>query len=139
VYAVSSGLAAVLVLGVLSFELLRNSRDAEHHHMAQAQATSTQLFSSRTLMLNNNEGSGVPQFGPPPQQDAAPPNMPQAETFDPNAAPEDPPPPPAVESPGPMEPPSAVHTGPPLGITQGNGSSDADQTPPEWAPGPGAG
>jgi CheY-like chemotaxis protein len=145
VYAVSSGLAAVLILGVLTFELLRSSRGAEHHHMAQGQATSTQLFSSRTLVLGNNEGSGVPQFGPPVQQgatsqDTSAPNVPVAQTFDPNAAPEDPPPPPAVEQPGPMEPPSSVHTGPPLGMMpQGDGSADADQTPPEWAPGPNAG
>lgn len=131
VYAVGSGLAAVVILGVISFELLRNSGHAEHH-LPHPQATSTQLFSSRTLMLDNNQGSGAPQFGPPIQQaansqDAPPSNLPEAQTFDPNAAPEDPPPPPAVEQPGPMEPPSEdVHTGPPLGMIQGDGSTDSE-------------
>jgi hypothetical protein len=121
VYAVGSGLAAALILAVISFELHRNSREAEHH-IAQAQATSTQLFSSRTLMLDNNEGSGVPRFGPPMQQGATPQDAapPEAQTFDPNNAPEDPPPPPPLEQPGPMEPPSEeVHTGPPQGMIQG--------------------
>ena len=132
VYAVGSGVAAVLILGVLSFELLRSSGGAEHH-MPHAQATSTQLFSSRTMMLDNNAGSGVPQFGPPiqqgtpPSQDAPPANLPQAQTFDPNTAPEDPPPPPALEHPGPMEPPSEVHTGPPMGMIDAQGSDGAAQ------------
>jgi CheY-like chemotaxis protein len=132
VYAVSSGLAAVVILGVISFELLRSSRQAEDH-MPHAQATSTQLFSSRTMMLDNNEGSGVPQFGPPIQQaetpqEAPPPNVPEPQTFDPNTAPEDPPPPPVVENPGPMEPPSEdVHTGPPLGMIQGtDGTTESE-------------
>lgn len=136
VYAVGSGLAAVLILGAISFELLRSSKEAEHH-ISHGAATSTQLFSSRTMMLDNNEGSGVPQFGPPIQQaavsqtvpqDAPPPNEPEAQAFDPNTAPEDPPPPPALENPGPMEPPSDdVHTGPPLGMIQGtDGSTDSE-------------
>jgi DNA-binding response OmpR family regulator len=125
VYAVGSGLAAALILGVISFELHRNSGETEHH-LAQAQATSTQLFSSRAVMLDNNQGSGVPQFGPrmqqaPTPQNTPPPKMPEPETFDPNVAPEDPPPPPQLEQPGPMEPPSEdVHTGPPLGMIQGD-------------------
>ena len=129
VYAVGSGLAAVVILAVISFELHRNSSQPEQH-VAQVQATSTQLFSSRTMMLDNNQGTGVPQFGPPIQQaeatpDAPPPNMPEAQSFDPNTAPEDPPPPPAVDQPGPMEPPSEdVHTGPPLGMIQEDGSTD---------------
>src|SRR6185312_12685560 len=41
VFVVGSGVAAVLVLGVLSFELLRHSSEAEHH-MPHAQAQSTQ-------------------------------------------------------------------------------------------------
>ena len=133
VYAVGSGLAAAIILAVVSFELHRSSREAEHH-LAQAQATSTQLFSSRTLMLDNNEGSGVPQFGPPlqqaaPQQDAPPSNMPEAQTFEATEAPEDPPPPPPLEQPGPMEPPSEedVHIGPPLGMMPG---ADSDIQPP---------
>ena len=130
-YAVGSGVAAVLILGVISFELLRNSREAEHPRV-HAPATSTQLFSSRTMMLDNNEGNGVPQFGPPIQQaatsqDGQPANVPEPQTFDPNTAPEDPPPPPALENPGPMEPPSEdVHTGPPLGMIQGDGSTDSE-------------
>jgi hypothetical protein len=134
VYAVGSGLAAAIILGVVTFELHRSSREAEHHlAQANAQATNTQLFSSRTLMLDSNEGTGVPQFGPPvqqaaPQQDAPPPDMPEAQNFDPTEAPEDPPPPPPLEQPGPMEPPSEdVHTGPPLGMMPG---ADSDIRPP---------
>ncbi len=85
-------------------------------------------------MLDNNGGTGVPQFGPPIQQaasaqDASQANMPEAQSFDPNTAPEDPPPPPVVEQPGPMEPPSEnenVHTGPPLGMIQGEGETDSE-------------
>jgi hypothetical protein len=126
VFVVGSGLAAVLVLGVLSFELLRNSHEAEHH-MPHAQAQAMQVFSSSTTLVANREGSGAAQLvAPPPDQTVQPQaNLPQAETFDANSAPPDPPPPPALEHPGPMEPPSMGNSGPPTGMMP-DGSSESE-------------
>jgi hypothetical protein len=124
VVAVSSGLAAVLILGVLSFELLRDSREAEHH-MPHARTQSTQIFSSTNTLLASRGGAAqlvAPQA--PAQSSEAPqntgPSEPQAQTFDPDTAPPDPPPPPALEHPGPMEPPSLGHTEPSEGMMPDN-------------------
>jgi hypothetical protein len=133
VFVVGSGLAAVLILGVLSFELLRNSNEAEHH-MPHAQAQGTQIFSSTTTRLADGEGSGVAQLvaPPAPQQTEAPqdtpPNEPQAQSFDPDTAPPDPPPPPALENPGPMEPPSMGHSDPPDGMMPENVERQYDRS-----------
>jgi hypothetical protein len=123
VFAVGSGVAAVLILGVLSFELLRNSGEAEHH-MPHAQAQNTQVFSSSTTMMASRGDGGPAQLVAPPRQTEPPQqnmpsNQPQAQTFDADTAPPDPPPPPALEHPGPSEPPSA----PTMGSTD----------PPPWA------
>jgi len=136
VFVVGSGLAAVLVLGVLSFELLRHSGEAERH-MPHAQAQSTQLFSSSTTLVASSNGGPAqlvapaqPSEGAPPQD--MPPNQPEPQTFDADSAPEDPPPPPILEHPGPSEPPSAPTMGntdlPPWALSQqqawGTTSSD---------------
>ena len=123
VFAVGSGVAAVLILGVLSFELLRNSGEAEHH-MPHAHAQNTQVFSSSTTMMASSDGRPAQLVAPPPQTDPpsqqpVPSNQPQAQSFDPDTAPPDPPPPPTLEHPGPSEPPSA----PSMGNTD----------PPPWA------
>ena len=120
VFVVGSGIAAVLLASVLAFEL--TGSHAPTHHSRRAVAA--QLFSSNSsLVAENNATESPPQvFGPAPAQpaDVATPgsasNLPQPEVFDPNTAPEDPPPPPALERPGPMEPPSMAHNEPPLGM-----------------------
>jgi hypothetical protein len=120
VFAVSSGLAAVLILGVLSFELLRNSGEEAEKHMphAQAQAQSMEIFSPAPTLLAKGEGSNAAQLAappPPPQEEQTgpPPGspiQPQAVEYDPNTAPPDPPPPPVLEHPGPTEPPQPPYT-----------------------------
>jgi type IV secretory pathway VirB10-like protein len=134
VFVVGSGLAAVLVLGVLSFELLRHSGEAEHH-MPHAQALSTQVFSPSATLVASSDG-GPAQLVPPPQAEQppqnVPPDQPEAQAFDADTAPPDPPPPPVLEHPGPSEPPSAPTMGntdlPPWALSQqqawGTTSSD---------------
>jgi CheY-like chemotaxis protein len=117
---VGSGIVAVLLVGVVSFELLRATPPVErgrHAHAAVAQ-----LFSPNSTLVADSS-AGPPQVfsAPPRQPDQAPesvatPGMPQPQTFDPDTAPPDPPPPPALEHPGPMEPPSMAHNGPPVGM-----------------------
>jgi CheY-like chemotaxis protein len=149
VFVVGSGVAAVLVLGVLSFDLLRHSGEAEHH-MPHAQALSTQVFSPSTTLVASsggepaqlvpsNDGGGPAQPAAPESQDGGlppqdmPPILPRAQSFDADTAPEDPPPPPVLEHPGPSEPPSAPTMGntdvPPWAISQqqawGTTSSDS--------------
>ncbi len=118
VFAVGSGLAAVILLGVLSFELVR----PDHSAVAQQRPTqlaSSQLFSPATAVLPSQGGSGAAQLVPPPASPGVPQGTaPVAQNFDPNTAPSDPPPPPAVEQPGPMEPPPRPVEEPP---------------PPPWA------
>lgn len=118
VFVVGSGVAAVLLASVLAFQLTR-SHSPTHHNR---QAVAAQLFSPNTNLVAENTATEAPAqvFGPPPGQPehpaAAPSpvsNLPQPQVFDPNTAPADPPPPPAFEHPGPMEPPSAGHYGPP--------------------------
>jgi DNA-binding response OmpR family regulator len=115
VFAVSSGLA-VLVLGVLSFELLRNSGEAEHHMPhAGTQAQSMQVFSSTTTMVAKGDRSNTAQLvaPPPPEEPVSPPPgpiQPQAIEYNPDTAPPDPPPPPVLEHPGPMEPSQPPYT-----------------------------
>ena len=114
VVMVGSGVAAVVLASVLAFQLTRSH--APTHRGGQAAAA--QLFTPNANEVAQNDASGPPPevFGPPPGQTqqvaaAANPtsNLPQPQTFDPNTAPADPPPPPALEHPGPMEPPSASH------------------------------
>jgi hypothetical protein len=110
-FAVGSGLAAAIILGVLTFELLRTPDTA--HAMPGTQTANTVPFSPRPTLVAN--GEAPPPFSAPPQQSAAvsatTSSQPQAQTFNPDTAPPDPPPPPAVEQPGPMEPPD---TEPPM-------------------------
>jgi hypothetical protein len=113
VFVVGSGIAAVLLVGVVSFELLRASPSAEHGH--HGRGANAQLFSARSTLVADN-GAPPPQIfsPPPPQQPAATASasasaLPQPQTFNPDTAPPDPPPPPALEQPGPMEPPSPGH------------------------------
>ena len=99
VFAVGSGLAALLI-GVLSFELLRAPAVET---MPRATLASTQPFSpSAALVADSDEGS-APQFtAPGPQQTPAPEyvNSPDpAQTLDP----------------GSEEP---MHSGPPLGMIE---------------------
>ena len=124
VFVVGSGVAAVLLASVLAFEL--TGSHAPTHHSRRA--VTAQLFSPNANLVAENNATDSPSqvFGAPP----APPgevstpspasNLPQPEVFDPNTAPEDPPPPPALERPGPMEPPSMGHSGPPLGMQDGS-------------------
>jgi hypothetical protein len=124
VFVVGSGIAAVLLASVLAFEL--TDSHAPTHHSRHAVAA--QLFSpNASLVVDNNTTESSPQvFGPAPARPAegstpsSTSNLPQPEVFDPNTAPEDPPPPPALERPGPMEPPSMGHSGPPLGMQDGD-------------------
>jgi hypothetical protein len=119
VFVVGSGIAAVLLVGVVSFELLRATPSAEHGH--HGRGANAQLFSARSTLVADNGANPPPQvFSPPtPQSVATGPErgtasaLPQPQTFDPDTAPPDPPPPPALERPGPMEPPSPGHVGAP--------------------------
>ncbi len=114
-----SGIAAVLLVGVVTFELLRSTPSVDH---GRARATGPQLFAPSTLTAGNSP-TPMQVFSPPPPEQtpvqAAAPELPQPQTFDPDTAPPDPPPPPALERPGPMEPPSMAHNGPPLGMHEG--------------------
>ena len=128
VFVVGSGIAAVLLVGVVSFELLRANPSAEHGH--HGRGANAQLFSARsTLVADNGVSPPLQVFSPPtPQPAATGPGpgtasaLPQPQTFNPDTAPPDPPPPPALEQPGPMEPPSPGHMHePPPWVRQGGG------------------
>ena len=128
VFVVGSGIAAVLLVGVVSFELLRANPSADHGH--HGRGANAQLFSARsTLVADNGASPPLQVFTPaPPQPVATGPEpgtasgMPQPQTFNPDTAPPDPPPPPALEQPGPMEPPSPGHMHePPPWVRQGGG------------------
>ncbi|HWW81472.1 MAG TPA: hypothetical protein VNY82_17875 [Steroidobacteraceae bacterium] len=127
VFVVGSGIAAVLLVGVLSFELLRTTPPVEHGR--HAHAAGVQLFSPQSTLVGGTSAGPLQVFSAPsPQPDQAPVSaaaagMPQAQTFDPDSAPPDPPPPPALEHPGPMEPPSMPHYGPPMGMQGDEGST----------------
>jgi hypothetical protein len=127
VVVVGSGIAAVLLVGVLCFELLRASPQVEQGR--HAHAGGAQLFSPNSTLVANSSAGPLQVFSaPPPQPDQAPaesadtPGMPLPQTFDPDSAPADPPPPPALEHPDPMEPPSMAHNGPPVGMQDGSDS-----------------
>jgi CheY-like chemotaxis protein len=126
VFVVGSGIAAMLLLGGLAFELLRASPPVEHGRHAHTRGA--QLFSpNSTLVADSSSGSPQVFSAPPRQSDQAPVTeaaggMSQPQTFDPDTAPPDPPPPPALERPGPMEPPSMSHNGPPVGMQSGSDS-----------------
>jgi hypothetical protein len=128
VFVVGSGIAAVLLVGIVSFELLRANPSAEHGH--HGRGANAQLFSARsTLVADNGVSPPLQVFSPPTPQPAAtgpepgtPSALPQPQTFNPDTAPPDPPPPPALEQPGPMEPPSPGHMHePPPWVRQGGG------------------
>jgi hypothetical protein len=120
VVVVGSGIAAVLLASVLAFEL--TGSNATTHHGRRVSAA--QLFSPKSDLVAQNTAEPAPIFAPPsPQseQTAAPTPtasaLPQPQVFDPDTAPPDPPPPPALEHPGPMEPPSMGHNDePPVGM-----------------------
>jgi hypothetical protein len=128
VFVVGSGIAAMLLLGGLAFELLRASPAVEHGRHARARGA--QLFSpNSTLVADSSSGSPQVFSAPPQQSDQAPvtedaEGMPQPQTFNPDTAPPDPPPPPALERPGPTEPPSMAHNGPPVGMQPGSDSAN---------------
>jgi hypothetical protein len=118
---IGSGVAAVLLASVLAFQLTRSHAPTRHNR----QVAAAQLFTPDASGAGNNNQAGPPPevFGPPPGQSGKAatatnptPNLPQPQVFDPNTAPDDPPPPPALEHPGPMEPPSASRYSPPLGM-----------------------
>ncbi len=119
VFVVGSGLAAVLLLGVLTFELLRTPETAER--LPRAHSVSAP-FAAQGSMAASDGGMPAQVFSPPTIQPATAStataaNLPQAQNFDAEAAPPDPPPPPALEHPGPMEPPSmSIERGPPMGM-----------------------
>ncbi len=119
-FVVGSGIAAVLLVAVVSFELLHASPSGEHTRHGRG-AGNAQLFSATSTLVAEN-GSPPPQiFSPPPPRPVTPTHAStsgghQPQTFDPDTAPPDPPPPPALERPGPMEPPSMAHNGPPVGM-----------------------
>jgi hypothetical protein len=121
VFVVGSGIAAVLLVGVVCFELLRSNPAVEHSR--HGRTANTQLFGARSTLVADSSASAPQVFSPPPPQPdpatpvpTASPGLPQPQTFDPDTAPPDPPPPPALERPGPMEPPSMAHNGPPVGM-----------------------
>ncbi len=113
-----SGIAEALIVGIVTFELLRSTPSVDHGQYAHA--TGPQLFSPNTLTPGNSSPP-MQVFSPPPPRpvQAAAPSLPQPQTFDPDTAPPGPPPPPALERPGPMQPPSMAHNGPPLGMHAG--------------------
>jgi hypothetical protein len=143
VVVAGSGVAAVFVLGVLTFGLFRTQSDAKEH-LAQVQRPATPFAASGSASASGGSASassGAPairtedsgndapspeNFTPAPPPDAplprdsmtdepAPGSLPQ-NSLDPDGAGSEPPPPPPVEHPGPMEPPSSMHVGPPLGM-----------------------
>jgi hypothetical protein len=129
-FAVSSGLVAVVILAVLSFEMMRGPNEAEKH-MRQAQASAQPFGGSSNVLATSSPEASDEHFTPaPPEQQPAvgqqdtprpdgPLSEPRAENFDPDSAPANPPPPPILERPGPMEPPS-MGSGPPLGMIPEN-------------------
>jgi len=128
VFVVGSGIAAALLAGIVTFELLRATPAGENSH--HGRAARMQLFSPPSTLVADNQAGSPEQFTPaPPQPAATTPDpgtassLPQPQTFDPDTAPPDPPPPPALERPGPMEPPSFGHGRPPTG-TQGSADSE---------------
>ena len=125
VIVVGSGIAAVLLAGVVCFELLRTAPSAEHGR--HGRATSAQLFSPAPTYVADNSAGSPQVFTPAPPEPVATATapgtdsaLPQPQTFDADTAPPDPPPPPALERPGPMEPPSFGHgASPPPGMQAG--------------------
>jgi len=114
VFVVGSGIAAVLLASVLAFELTTSHPSPTTHHGRQAVAA--QLFSPKSDVVTQNPEEPIQQvFGAPPSQPGqaaataqnAASNIPLPQAFDPNTSPDDPPPPPALEHPGPVEPPSS--------------------------------
>jgi CheY-like chemotaxis protein len=108
-----SGVAAAL-LAVVSFHLLK-ATPSEHGSNRHVQEANAHLFEPRSTMVEDSTAGPTPQmFAPTPPIGAVPtpaPGLPQPQKFDPNTAPPDPPPPPALEHPGPMEPPSQGSAG----------------------------
>lgn len=124
-FAVSSGLAAVILLAILTAELRRTPHTTAHA-TPHEQSEDSRLFApspTGTLVADTPQ---APDFSAPrPFTAASQPSpgfvpiaqqRPQAQTFDPGSAPPDPPPPPQLEAPGPMEPPSSMMHGTPLGM-----------------------
>jgi CheY-like chemotaxis protein len=128
-FVVGSGLAAVLIVGALFFELLRTPSGATEH---LARAPQTPFAASRNTVQNSLPPDDGEHFTPaPPPQQPAPQQVEQSadaaqpaqtsfpEGYDAYGNPI-PSPPPAVERPGPMEPPSTssmdIVRGPPAGM-----------------------
>jgi hypothetical protein len=97
-----SGVVAAL-LAVVIFQSMKATHSG-HGHNAPVQETSTHVFGPSSAQTSDGGTAGpTPQlFTPTPPASS----LPQPQHFDPNTAPPDPPPPPAVEHPGPVEPPS---------------------------------
>ena len=119
VFVVGSGIAAVLLASVLAFELTGSNPTTHHGRRVSA----AELFSPKSDLVAQNTAEPAAIFAPPapqPEQTAAPAPtgaaLPQPRVFDPDTAPPDPPPPPALEHPGPMEPPSMGHNDEPVGM-----------------------
>jgi hypothetical protein len=110
-----SGVVAAL-LAVVSFQLLKATPGEHGHNRHEANA---HLFEPGSTVAEDIPAGPTPQmFAPTPPKAAVPTpapqiatGLPQPQQFDPNTAPPDPPPPPALEHPGPMEPPSMPHNG----------------------------
>jgi hypothetical protein len=126
VIVVGSGIAAVLLAAVVCFELLRTTSSGDHGR--HSRPTSAQLFSPASTYVADNSAGSPQVFTPAPPEPVATATapgtdsaLPQPQTFNPDTAPPDPPPPPALERPGPMEPPSFGHgASPPPGMQGGS-------------------
>lgn len=134
-----SGVAAVFVLGILTFGLLRTQSDAKEH-LAQVRRPTTPFAASAApssgsidappAVTNDNSGlvyaPSTENLTPAPPPDAPLPKDPMTGETPPDAAGMQPPPPPPQEYPGPMEPPSSMHVGPPLGMPGTENDSESE-------------
>jgi CheY-like chemotaxis protein len=128
-FVVGSGLAVVLLAGLLTVELLRTPAKAER--ISQAPVVQAPFAQSST---DTAAAAPFQAFAPAAPQvasssTATAANFAQPQNIE-SPAPPDPPPPPALEHPGPMEPPSeaAMHSGPPLGMVPPGFEPEPDGT-----------
>jgi hypothetical protein len=116
VFAVGSGLAAAVLIGVLSFELLRTPHAAAE--MPRSQAAHPQVFGETTTLVAKRQEEAPPPLpiSPVPSSPQSAAAQSQAGILDPGTAPPDPPPRTPFAGPGPVEPPEAMHGRVPLGM-----------------------